>query len=85
MKVRILKDMEKPKFIRLDHWLNMVEHTRGSNNIEQKNVMREFKKCVKNVSIVGRSDSKVCRIILLTIYIDEGVIIEIIANKLSHG
>ena len=28
MKMRILNRLRKPEYIRLDHWYNMVEHTR---------------------------------------------------------
>ena len=59
MKMRILKGMGKPKTIRLDLWLNMVEHTRDPKKIEQANVMREARKCVKKVSTFGRSEGKV--------------------------
>jgi hypothetical protein len=59
MKMRILKDLSKPEAIRLDHWCNMVEHTRDPKKIEQANVMRETRKCVKKISTFGRSESEV--------------------------
>ena len=59
MKMRILKDMGKLEYVRLDHWLNIMEHTRDSKKIKQTNVMRDFKKYVKNVSTFGRSESEV--------------------------
>ena len=43
----------KLETIRLDHLLNMMEHTRGPKKIEHANVMREVRKCVKNVSTFG--------------------------------
>ena len=59
MKMHILKDMGKLEYVRLDHWLNIMEHTRDSKKIKQTNVMRDFKKYVKNVSTFGRSESEV--------------------------
>ena len=59
MKMRILKGLSKPEAIRLDHWCNMVEHTRDPKKIEQANVMREARKCVKKVSTFGRSEGEV--------------------------
>lgn len=59
MKMRILKGMEKPETIRLDQWLNMVEHSRDLKKIEQTNVMREAMKCIKKVSTFGRSEGEV--------------------------
>jgi hypothetical protein len=53
MKMCILKGLGKPEIIRLDHWLNMIEHTRDPKKIEQANVMRETKKYVKKVSTFG--------------------------------
>ena len=57
--MHILKGLGKPESIRLDHWLNMVEHIRNSKKIEQTNVMREAKKCVKKVSTSGQSEGEV--------------------------
>lgn len=51
--------MDKPKTIRLDHWLNMVEHTRDPQKIEYANVMRETIKYVKNVYTFRRSEGEV--------------------------
>ena len=59
MKIRILKCLGKLETIYLDHWLNMVEYTRDPKKIEQTNVMREAKKCVKKISIFGRSEKEV--------------------------
>lgn len=59
MKMRILKGLSKPEAIRSDHWSNMVEHTRDPKKIEQANVMREARKCVKKVSNFGRSEGEV--------------------------
>jgi hypothetical protein len=39
MKMCILKGLDKLETIHLDHWLNMVEHTRDPKKIEQANVM----------------------------------------------
>ena len=50
MKMRILKCLYRPESIRLDRWLNMVEHTRDPKKIEQANVMCEARKCVKKVT-----------------------------------
>ena len=52
MKMRILKGLGKPETIRLDHLLNMVEHTRDSKKIEQANAIRQVRKCVKKVSLL---------------------------------
>jgi len=59
MKMRISKGLCRPESIRLDHWLNMVELTRDPRKIEQANVMREARKCVKKVSTFGRSEREV--------------------------
>ena len=59
MKMRILAGKSKPEAIRLDHWRNMVEITRDPKKIEQANVMREARKCVKKVSTFGRSEGEV--------------------------
>jgi hypothetical protein len=59
MKMRILKGLSKPEAIRLDHWCNMVEHTRDPKKIEHANVMREARKCMKKISTFGRSDGEV--------------------------
>jgi hypothetical protein len=56
MKMYILKGSDKPETIRLDHCLNMVEHIRNPKKIEQANVIREARKCVKNVSTFERSE-----------------------------
>ena len=55
----ILKGLGKLESIRLDHWLNMVEHTRDPKKIEQVNVMREARKCVKKLSTYGRPEGEV--------------------------
>ena len=39
MNMRILKGLGKLEYIRLDHWLNMVEHTCNRKKIEQANVI----------------------------------------------
>ena len=59
MKMRILKGIGKPGTIRFDHWLNMVEHTRDPKKIDQTNMTREAKRCVKKVSTFGRSEGEV--------------------------
>lgn len=59
MKMCILKGSGKPETIRLDHWLNMVEHIRDPKKIEQANVIREAKKYVKNVSTFEHSEWEV--------------------------
>ena len=59
MKMRILKGLSKPESVRLDHWYNIVEHTRDPKKIEQANVMRKAHKCVKNVSTISRSEGEV--------------------------
>jgi hypothetical protein len=59
MKMRISKGLCRPESIRLDHWLNMVELTRDPRKIEQANVMREARKCVKKISTFGRSEGEV--------------------------
>ena len=56
IKIRISKGLCSPDSIRLDHWPNMVELTRDPRKIEQTNVMREARKCVKKVSTFGRSE-----------------------------
>lgn len=38
---------EKTDLIRLDHWLNLVEHTLDSNKIKYANVMQEANECIK--------------------------------------
>ena len=59
MKMRIMKGLCKPESIRLDHWCNMLDHCRDPKKIEQANVMREARKCVKKVSTFGRSEGEV--------------------------
>ena len=58
MKMRIMKSLYKPKSMRLDHWCNMVEHIRNPKKIEQANVMREARKCVKKMSTFGQSEGE---------------------------
>lgn len=53
MKMHILKCLYRPESIRLDHWLNIVEHTRDPKKIEHANVMQEARKCVKKVTTFG--------------------------------
>lgn len=73
IKVYILKGLEKSETIRLDYWLNIVEHTRDSKKIEHANVMRNVKKCIKKVSTFGRSEEEVqarlvgCHLILVSL------------------
>ena len=51
----------------------MVEHIRDPNKIEQANVMREAKKCVKKVFTFSRSKGKVrarlvsCRLFVISL------------------
>ena len=44
---------KKPKLIRMDRWLNMVEYTCDSKKIENANVMRDAREYIKNVSNFG--------------------------------
>ena len=59
MKMRILNGLSKPEAIRLDHWRNMIEHIRDPKKIEQANVMREIRKCVKFFLTFSRSEGEV--------------------------
>ena len=58
MKMRILKGLYRPKAY-ADYWLHMVELTRDPHKIDQANVMREARKCVRKVSTFGRSEGEV--------------------------
>ena len=73
--MRISKGIGQPETIRLDHWLNMVEHTHDPNQVEPNNVMREARKCVQEASTPGRSEGEMrarmvsCHVFLVSFHL----------------
>ena len=85
MKMRNLECMEKPKTIRLDHWMNMVENTRDPKNIKETNFMRKAKKCVRKVSTFRWSEGEVWIRLVCCYFSFASMNLSLIVHIIVHG